>query len=468
MASQLLGALSSGFTSKQIMDFLLRKFPQHSDKIKDALKAGFTVEQVIKFLGGGREAVNQISPSTTEHEQTRDIDIQRGQDVNQMALKGAGAAALAGGAALGAPMLQSALQRAAPQLMGPGSIIGGSNPLKGQNTTPIGQPPTTPISPQSSVSLPQQPPSLVSPSIPNVPAPVQPEGISNIPELIKKHGFEKQIEAVSKNVKDPKGVAAILFNKFPKEMQKLQKEAGKPMEDVVAEYMQSNVKPLDTVESEPKAPMTREEALGKFRDNLIAKHSTIEPIKKGETVASPQGIGEIKEIRNGKAIIEVDGKKHQINEDELIQSPIPEKDLGELFEELQGEIEKQTGKQISRNVEYAAYSPENNELLYKPHSGAFYVYENIPPEIADELVNLMTKRRTSGENHIGAWEKGSESPIGSRMYDLIQQLQSIMGGKGKEYRGKYQTIYDALEPAREAKKRLHEERKKKAKKPRLD
>ena len=55
MNSQILGALTSGFKPQQILDFLLRKFPKHSDKIKSAIAQGFTADQIIKFLGGGEK-----------------------------------------------------------------------------------------------------------------------------------------------------------------------------------------------------------------------------------------------------------------------------------------------------------------------------------------------------------------------------------------------------------------------------
>lgn len=490
-------ALEQGYTPDQVLGYLSKSIPQMGSLIKKAQRSGYPAQQILGFLSKNFDTEDRTGMSTSErYASNRRSDSERTKYGLQLA-----------GAAIATPLAaraaQSALSRAIPSSLqalipgGSGASPGPSNPTSLGATHPLGTEsvPTQGVAPQGTqtqVSSSSQPP--ISPSIPNQASPIQPEEISNIPELIKKHGFERQIEEVSKNVKDPKGVAAILFNKFPKEMQALQKEAGKPMEDVVAEYMGSQPEAVNQpdVEPTPEAAPTPEiemkalpgESTAKVQSRLKLNYAEaaelvkqrdsqektpeFEPLKieKGSLAASPQGVGEVKEIRNGKAIIEVDGKKHQVNEDELIQSPIPEKDLGELFEEMQAEIEKQTGQEISRNVEYAAYSPENNELLYKPHSGGFYVYDNIEPEVADELVNLLTLRRSSGNNYIGPWVKGTKSPIGSRMYDLIKKLQAERGGKGNEYRGKYQTIYDALEPAREAKKRLHEERRKKAKKPR--
>lgn len=191
------------------------------------------------------------------------------------------------------------------------------------------------------------------------------------------------------------------------------------------------------------------------------------PIAKNETVASPLGIGEVKEIRNGKAIVDIDGKKHQVSEDELIQSPIPERELADLYDDIISGIEKHTGQQVSRNVEWAGYDPKTNELAYKPHgSDKLYAYSDISPEDIEILTNMLTQRKSTGENYIGAWVAGTTSPIGAAMYQLIQKLQKERGGKGNEYKNRYETIYDALEPAKLAKKKKYAEAKRKAKKPR--
>lgn len=454
MIPQLASALAGGYSTKQIMQFLIRQFPQHASKIKGALKAGFTVDQVVKFLGGGRKGVNQESEGLTEHEQVRSKDIQRRENVNQGALKGAGITALAGGTALAAPMARSALQRAAPQLFGPGAITSSSNTGLGPSSNNTGSPLPTqaPQIPQANLVSPSSSQPPVSSNIPQQANTNQLQvNPINISDLVNKHGLTKHIESLSSNVKDPKAIAGILYNKFPREMKKFQEEAGIPMEDAISEYMQGNVKPLDIAEvqksEEPRKPLSREEAFGKFREKLIAKH------EKGSTVESPQGIGEIKEIRNGKAIIDIDGKKHQVDEDELIESPMPEKDLADLLDDLIGGIESETGEDVSRMVQWAGYNPENNTLTFLPHTGKLYKYGGISKEDADLLTDILSVRKTSGSNFIGAWKKDSKSPIGAALSKLIRKLQSERGGKGNEYEETHEPIYSAYEPAIEAKKR---------------
>src|ERR1700677_127454 len=110
MIPQISNALSNGFTSKQVIDFLLNKFPQHSDKIKIALASGFSVDQVLKFLSKGK-AQEEISQPTTEFEGTRKSEIQQRENIN----KGALAAGALAATSLAAPAGIAAIQRAVPQ-----------------------------------------------------------------------------------------------------------------------------------------------------------------------------------------------------------------------------------------------------------------------------------------------------------------------------------------------------------------
>lgn len=452
MTTQIASALSQGFTAQQVINFLMRQFPNQSKKIKKAISAGYSAEQVLGFLSGGNKELAKAEMGT-EQARTRQKDIQGREDVTKGALKGLGTAALAAGTVIGAPiagqalqraspMAMQALQRAAPQLLGPNAVT--QIPGAKQTQLPQGLQPIQ----GAGITSSQSP---VAPNLSQQPAPIQPEVKTiDIKESLKNYpGFESKINDLLKTKNPPEAIAAY-FKKFNAgQTAKLEKEIGKPIEEIVLEYIASNptealqepnVKPIDIEEQPQETPK----------------------IEKGSTVASPQGIGEIKEIRNGKAIVEVDGKKHQVNEDEIIQSPIPEKDIADLYDDLIQGIEKTTGKQVSRNVDWSGYDPNTNELAYKPHgSDKLYVYEDISPEDVEVLTNYLTQRKSTGSNFIGAWEAGSESPIGAAMYQLIKKLQSERGGKGKEYKNKYETIYSALEPAILASKKKHQLNKKK-------
>ncbi len=611
MIPQFARALSNGFTTKQVIDFLIKKFPQHSDKIKSALAAGFTSDQVIKFLSGGKKALNEESQPTSEHEQARGIDTKRRENVNKAGLAAGGLAATA----LASPMAFQALKHAIPQ-----NLLG---------SIPQASQPEQAISQGIIENQTQQPP-VSEPNIPQQKAPIQPEVKSiDIGGLLEKSGLKKHVDELAKTGETAKQITGRLYLKFPKEMKKIQKQTGKKFEDAIGDYLGQNpvgekmkltedprysgkiedieekklfhqttkearekiekegfklgegekndielpsgiyLKPsqaridlpgneqievnaklgktihfkdredytkylrnnnknydsiykefleiqkkeqeyLDYLDKNPDshideeklnnfdkkitelAKKGRKEATEFFKNKKINSlhiqrdsggtnlpggatetYIALEPeqakISKGSTVASPNGIGEVKEIRNGQALIDIDGKLHKAQEEELIQSPLPEKELADLYNDVITGIEKETGQQVSRNVYWAGYDPNTNELAYLPHDGGLYIYDDISPEDAKELTNILSQRKSTGQNYIGAWEKGTKSPIGAQMYQLIQRLQKERGGKGNEYANKFQKVYDALEIAKiAAKKQYEEQRKKKAKKPRID
>lgn len=462
MISQIAKAMSSGFTADQILDFILKKFPKHAGKISTALSHGFSADQILRQLSGGKKSVVEgETHGMTDFEKTRNRDREKQQSINKGAASLAGTAA--GTAALGfaaplamnaftsaAPAAAKVLQRAAPQIFGPGSI-----PTQAENlgaTDIQGQPPQTQIQStlleptQSSASdqlnhLASQPPVNVSPNITQPTEMQQPKtNTIDASKVLDDMKITNKVDELIKSGNDPESVSAYFKKFYPAQVKEVEKKAEQDFENVINSHIQNKGKPKDVANP-----------------------------NKGSLVAYSQGVGKVKEIRNGQALIDVDGKLHKVKEEELIQSPIPEKELADLYDDLISGIEKKSGQQVSRNVDWAGYDPNSNELAYKPHgSEKLYVYDDISPEDIDMLTNLMTQRKSTGQNYVGAWEKGSTSPIGTGMYQLIQKLQKERGGKGNEYRSRYDTIYDAIELAKKASKERHAKRKKEAKKPRLD
>jgi hypothetical protein len=449
MIPQIAKALSSGFTSKQVIDFILKQFPEHSGKIKKALASGFTVDQILNYFGKEKGKSNQ-SGALTEHENTREADIQKRQKVNQGAL---GAAALAGTsivAPLAAGAVQQSLSRALPPILNKlapqiPSAIGSS--LSGQGMQPGQQQQQQPPieNPQSYLS--QQPPvNQVTPNITQPAQPVQPEVISNPKEFLEKLGVREVVDDHLKRGTSPEGITALLganLEKKGKVKGKIDPELLKNIEEYAKQAPITN-----------ELPISNESVENKFENADIPQNQEkISPkIEKSSIVSAPQGIGEVKEIRNGKALIDIDGKLHKVDESELEESPIPEKDLAELHDDLLRGIESETGEDVSRMVQWAGYNPETNTLQFLPHTGKLYKYANISPEDAALLTDILSVRKTSGSNFIGAWKKDSKSPIGAALSKLIRKLQSERGGKGNEYEETHEPIYSAYEPAIEFKK----------------
>lgn len=477
-------ALEEGHSPEEVIAYLSRMMPQMVPAIKKATRSGYSIQQILGFLSKNFDQEDRTGMSESErHAANRRADAER----TKFGLKMAATAVAAPMAAYAA---RSALSRALPSSLtnilnptpSPTSPQPPGAPQPPQQALPSipgavagGQPPSVPPSPQpqgpSPISTVSSQPPIVQPStIPQPPQTPQDQGIStNASQVLAGHGGAKmKIDELAKSGNGPEEISAY-FEKFNKGTKKrLEKEAGQPFEKIVEDYIAQN--PPAQAEAkeviEPTAPEAAE--------------AEPEPIKKADTVATPQGIGEVKEIRNGQAIVEVDGKLHKVKEEELEASPLPEKDLADLHDDLMRGIEAETGEEISRMVDFAGYDPVKNRLAFLPHTGALYTYENISPEDVALLTDILSVRKTSGENFIGAWKAGSKSPIGAAMSKLIQKLQAEAGGKGKEYSGKFETVYRATEPAklaskkkkaeqvkadRERAKAEKEERKKKKKKP---
>lgn len=383
-------------------------------------------------------------------------------------------------------------------------------------------PKPSPIQPETSQAIlanpsSQQPPvnNLLSPSITENPQNIKAEGIplqsiSPLPEALK-----QQTQAMLEAGNPIENIAGTLKTTQKNIVKEYEKATNQPIERAIEDFAKSN--PVQGRKPESMAPalhpetpiekpqdisiiggmakgMTdnfydgvfkslkeRKETFSGVKEPLIqrAKKAFDEGLikspedlrafangklheKANKLVALPDGtIGEIGNIRQGIAEVNTEAGLKRRKLGELIESPLPEKDLADLHDELLKGIESKTGEEISRMVSFAGYDPKTNELAFLPHMGALYVYDNISPEDAKQLTSILSKRKTSGENFMGAWTKDTKSPIGAEMSKLIQKLQKERGGKGSEYKGKYEKIYDAIEPAKvEAKEKLQEKKKK--------
>lgn len=474
MIPQITSALSSGFTSRQVVDFLLKQFPQYSSKIKGALAAGYSADHVLKFLSGGKKALAQeeFPTATTEYEQTRSRDIQNSENRNRIAnVVGAGAvmAPMAASALSTAmPAARTALSRAAPQLMGPGAIPGAMQP----NSPPIPEP----MAPNNEMQMPNQqqamPQSAVNP-------------LSAV-DVLQKNKFTEKVDSLLKSGNTAEQVDQFYRELNPTTITQIEKEAGKPFKEVVDEYIQTKApqQPPEEMPPEiggqeppkpkyPPAPkgggLLSRKAITESFDNAPSPTNSVDSgsklvdkVAKGQIVETPDGIGEVREIRNGKALVEVDGKMRKVLEEELMSPGIPQKDLAELHEDLIEGIKTHTGKNVSRHVELAGYDSIHKEMIYKPWSGETYTFKNIDPEDVEMLTSVLTKRKTSGENHIGAWEADTDSPIGAAISQLVDKLRqkSKESGNQKAHTRKYETVYSAYEPAQKASKKKKDDKRK--------
>lgn len=452
-------ALQNGHGIDEILGFLTKAYPQLGNKIKQATKLGYTGSAAVGLMSKLFESEsypsmmtpNQISSSQRNKEgsQVKEALMSFGTGLASQALtRSAGS--------VGSQMLQPAQ---APQL-------GGSPPQPGPN-----QPAQITQSPPGQPAQNAQVPSPQSPQQPGPNSPISNQPLQSIvsPLATKTQietipGFTKKISDMAGAGNNAEQIAAFLTFNDPKNAKLLEKQANKPLQEVIAEYLPN----IQQQAQQPISPIIPQQALQPIQqvDQPIDQKKVIESpkpmkIEKGSLALSPSGIaGMIESVSGNKALINVNGKIKQVDKDSLISSPIPEKDLADLYSDVIGGIKKSTGKEVSRSVYWAGYDPSSNELIYIPHDGGAYIYDDISEEDKNELVNFLTVRKSTGLNHIGAWDEGSESPIGAAMFKLIQKLQKERGGKGKEYKNKFLSIYDALEPAKKALKEKHVQAKK--------
>ncbi len=478
----LLSALGSGLSAHKILEYLMRKSPQLAPRITKALASGLSAEKVVKFFSKDqnfeklKESMEKDYPMENNANplvQAQNVRKQNlGTDPTSSFQRNAGPA-LGAAAGIGTSM---ALSRAIPAILQRGvGALGAASPQTTQTMPQIGMQGTLPTS-QSPMGpgpnspgvqvMPNAPVNQQAPNIPQPPIPTQAinpvRDIKKSVDIIKSTGHEATVKNLIEGGLSPRDIkdtlGQIMGKKNLKELEKMSGGIEQAIEDY-AQTMQSQPQEQPPMES---PGMQLDEGQPQIEESKVSTSvptqeienvpEEIKPIQKHETVSTPQGIGEVKEIRNGKALVEVDGKIHKVDEDELIQSPISQDELADLHDNLIKGIEEHTGKEISKNVEWAGYDPKLNVLAYKPWMGGgkIYTYKDISPEDVTELQNILAERKTSGENYIGAWEKDTKSPIGNRMHALITRLQKERGGKGNEYLNKFETIYDPTEPAKKA------------------
>lgn len=468
-------ALKKGFKPQDIINFLLKKYPNQSGKIKKALTAGYSAEQILSYITKGAYQEEPIESGGTLYEQTRNREEAKKENRNNIALKGA---ALAASTAI-APTAVAALQRALPSQLAnlaptafqqAASQVAQSSPL---NQTPPNLAPVQPgmtNTPQNTGNIQNTLPQGISPNPPIVNTNNNellsnnqlPENILN-EEITKRQkpdyvtildmlGIREKLERLRLQGKSPEIIRAAASKMVDKEkLKELNQKDPQAFDKIINDFLvnETTMQLINKETGEKYVP----ESLNVKPFDIEETNEENQPIpKKGETAFTPKGIGQVIEERNGKYLVEVDGRKFQVSKDEIESAPA-EKDVASLFDELKEEIKKTTGQEISRAVSFAGYDDKQNSLAFLPHDGSMYVYTNIPDDLKDRIKSLLGKRKTSGENFIGAWTEGTESPAGSEMQKIIKLLQSQRGGKGNEYAYKFDSVYNFLEAAYKAKKR---------------
>ena len=132
----------------------------------------------------------------------------------------------------------------------------------------------------------------------------------------------------------------------------------------------------------------------------------IKPIGKSTIVSTPQGEGEVKSISNGKAIVEIDGKAHKIDEKDLEPSIYTDDDVADAYDRIMAVIPEE---HRSGFIQWAGYDEDRNVLGFIPRGGKYEEITNITPDEAKRVKEGKGVARTTGENREGLWVAGEDT-----------------------------------------------------------
>lgn len=431
MTALITKALSSGFTSSQVVKMLIKQFPQYKEQIEKALAIGYGADKILQQITKNKKGQPTISNEfLTESEKQAKLERENKGTRNKIA----GATALAAGTAAATAFMPGAAQAALGGIQG---ILGGSQPAQPQG--PQSTPSPMEQTPGQTIGAQVQAPG----GVPNVPAPPQ-EQQPQIPQvdsqaIVKQMGLEGQIENLRKAGNDLEAIAAgVEASMRPEQKKWLQSQTQAPVSEIIKDYVSK------TAQEMPKEPIK---------------------LKIGSEVITPNGdIANIEALPGKTAKTLSDGKSSIHETEDLIPVPENKDEILSIYDKL---IQAIPESARSTMVSAIGYDPKNNKAQVKFHDGTSYIYEDIDEEDVNSIINLENLAKTTGGNYFGVYFEGEPS-LGAGMSKLIKRLQEKYGGKGKEYSGKFKEVYSLYaipEGKRREREKAEREAKKKAKRP---
>lgn len=392
--------LDNGINEEELIASIAKTVPRLAKKTRQMMLGGWSPKEILNLFSKYKEVQKTVrkglKPTTPSemaamHLQNSYSNIPKSQgDITKENLteftKQAAPYALGyAGSKIVAPMAEAALSRALPKLEGLAkNVIPEAVRKQVQQMGTGGQ-----LSNQLNNAETQQPPLGLGNASIQQPANIQqPEVISNPKEYLEKAGVLDTVNDHLKRGTSPEGIATLLSTNMNKKGRlggKVDPELLKNIEDY-AKKAQEQPQELAAIEEE----------------------KPIEPVKieKNSVVSSPQGVGEVKEIRNGQAIIDVDGKLHKVKEEDLEPPLYSDDEIADAYDNLMAKIPE---KERSGFISWAGYDENTNELGFIPRGGKYEVITDISPEEAKAIKEGTGTARTSGEVREGLWVQGGET-----------------------------------------------------------
>lgn len=261
MFSPIMHALSSGFSSAQVLKHIARKFPQFANTIHAASAAGFTADMILKKLSGKKGKEKKAEDFMTPHERTV-RNMQKTKDADKMRVLGALGTAGAVGAGLygisqmGKGVRPSQILPAQASQRGPAQVPGMARPrmglpapgqAAGAPQTPIQPLPASPQAPITPQPMPSATPTP-GPALGGLSPQQAPKKASQVLNQVSIHGaplgalVNQIISTPNRSGKQQtaQDVADVIEHTFLSPAQKkwLKQNSDKPLDELIEEYLQ--------------------------------------------------------------------------------------------------------------------------------------------------------------------------------------------------------------------------------------
>jgi hypothetical protein len=368
--SAILGALTQGYSAKHIVQYLQKNFPSLKSPIAKAISQGYAADKILDFLSN-----NHLDEAREQGATPNELQAIRRKGYNKNFARAAGAAASFVPFGAIARGLTSASSAALPQ-----------NPQ-------IGNQPATPIPPIGPQGGPGPGPQ------PMANAPVHPPSAqqANVAQASQAMPTQ-QTQPFDPIGQDPE------FKAFAQ-----------------AQIDKGNVLSPESMKIAFKAQKERESRKSPLMKGIDQASQGIfpeTPKKTNEFLNATGDLGTIKSERNGKALFDVEGKLHEVKKDDLIELPenIKNKDYESIAKSYFDTFPKEGEGSLSDALSVMAYDPESRTLVASfpdsPHS--IYSYENVEPELYEEIISASTAPKTSGGTGLpGTWDVNVADSRGS-------------------------------------------------------
>jgi hypothetical protein len=483
--------LAIGYTAKVILDFVSKKVDKLAPAIQNARSTGHDDDSILKFLSGklpkGQKAQEQAKAKLTDNEAyLKKIGFKtkgEREESRNKALKGA---LQVGSAALGAYGAYKAYQGFQGS-----KALNGVIQAEAQPATSMAEAETIDITPGGAVNAPKRlpnqqqqlagpaaPPPQADPQAPPPPpqAPVAPVPTGPDPaDLLNQMGMLQRVDNLATR-NPPETISALVKQILTPGQKKFLKEQNLDLDQVINDYIStkpaeqpqapqesgidalaeaSAVQPTQTsvqngplATSPPQKPPQTAPPLG--RNALIEPISEPQGPAPGQLATLPRGdIGEIEEIKNGIATVNIDGKKHRVKLGDLGLEP-PE------AVELVHQILQIPESERSTAMSWFGYDPGTRRLAVQFHTGKLTIYDDVSPEKAAKIAEGATAK-TTGQNEYGEHTEGQVDSRGAALIlEIVADPKYKRAAKGQPKNANYQTyetIYDFWEKLRKKPKR---------------